>query len=460
MQQLKASAAATSAASSCSRSQVPLRMAASGASCRLPSCGVAPAMRPSVSGPQRTKRTITVAAAPAGRPVDNSPRNANIRLSNQAVIKVFGVGGGGSNAVNNMVNSGMCQSVEFWVANTDVQALDASPVPTKHKIQIGSQLTRGLGAGGNPEIGMRAAQESREAIKAALEGADMVFVTAGMGGGTGSGAAPVVAAIAKEMGILTVGIVTTPFSFEGRQRSVQAKGALANLKDTVDTLITIPNDRLLSAMDSNVPIKDAFKVADDVLRQGVRGISDIIIIPGMVNVDFADVKAIMTGAGSSLMGQGYGTGKDRAVQAALAATKSPLLDIGIDKATGVVWNITGPQDLTLFEVNEAAAIIYDMVDPEANLIFGTVIDPTFTDEISITIIATGFRTQEGDAGSASGTANVRPVVRSAPAPAPQQAAAQPTIRQQQQQQPEESASGSSRGIEIPDFLRRRLQQGR
>ncbi|GAX84287.1 hypothetical protein CEUSTIGMA_g11709.t1 [Chlamydomonas eustigma] len=380
-----------------------------------------------------------------------------LKLSNQAIIKVFGVGGGGSNAVNNMVDSGI-HGIDFWVANTDAQALEASPVDPAHKLQLGSKLTRGLGAGGNPDVGMRAAQESRDSIAAALEGSDMVFVTAGMGGGTGSGAAPVVASVAKEMGILTVGIVTTPFTFEGRQRAVQAKGALANLRAAVDTLITIPNDRLLTAMDSNVPMRDAFKVADDVLRHGVRGISDIITIPGMVNVDFADVRAIMTGAGSSLMGQGFGFGRDRAAQAALQATSSPLLDIGIDKATGVVWNITGPQDMTLFEVNEAAAIIYDLVDPNANLIFGTVIDPSLGDAVSITIIATGFGTTEPELGALSksqtgGSAGRTATAVAAPSVNPGRQSSTSVVSD-----PGDERTAS--GIEIPAFLRRRRLQGK
>ncbi|KXZ47687.1 hypothetical protein GPECTOR_33g569 [Gonium pectorale] len=368
------------------------------------------------------------------------------------------------------------QGIEFWIANTDAQALAASPVNDNHKVQLGSKLTRGLGAGGNPEIGARAAEESQESIMAALEGTDMVFVTAGMGGGTGSGAAPIVARLAREMGILTVGIVTTPFTFEGRQRAQQARLALANLRSAVDTLIVISNDRLLSAMDSNVPIKDAFKIADDVLRQGVKGISEIITVPGLVNVDFADVRAIMSGAGSALMGQGYGSGPSRAQDAALAAISSPLLESGIDRATGVVWNITGPPSLTLHEVNAAAEIIYDMVDPNANLIFGSVIDSTLPgDTVSITIIATGFGNMEPELGALDGARRV---------------SAAPAAASRQAQQPQESfgaapagagvgsAAGPQRtaaaprpgvgaaemttgsGVEIPAFLRRRRIQGK
>uniref|UniRef100_A0A7S0WSH6 Plastid division protein FtsZ n=1 Tax=Chlamydomonas leiostraca TaxID=1034604 RepID=A0A7S0WSH6_9CHLO len=395
-----------------------------------------------------------VRTAAAGKPGPTS--------SDKAIIKVFGVGGGGSNAVNNMVKSDIT-GIEFWIANTDAQALQTSPVDNRCKVQIGSKLTRGLGAGGNPEIGMKAAQETRDEIAAALQGSDMVFVTAGMGGGTGSGAAPIVAGVAKELGILTVGIVTTPFSFEGRQRALQARAALQNLRTSVDTLIVIPNDRLLTAMDSNVPIKDAFKMADDVLRQGVRGISDIITVPGLVNVDFADVRAIMSGAGSSLMGQGTGSGKERAQQAALKAISSPLLDIGIDKATGVVWNITGPPDMTLFEVNEAAEIIYDLVDPNANLIFGAVVDPTMEDSVSITIIATGFGQVEPDLGALKGASSIsRPTPAATASAASSSASSAPARASLSDMTPKAKSPESTgpSGIEIPAFLRRRRLQGK
>ncbi|XP_004494173.1 cell division protein FtsZ homolog 2-1, chloroplastic-like [Cicer arietinum] len=316
---------------------------------------------------------------------------------NEAKIKVIGVGGGGSNAVNRMIESSM-NGVEFWIVNTDVQAMRMSPVVSENRLPIGQELTRGLGAGGNPEIGMNAAKESKESIQEAVYGADMVFVTAGMGGGTGTGAAPVIAGITKSMGILTVGIVTTPFSFEGRRRAVQAQEGIAALRDNVDTLIVIPNDKLLTAVSQSTPVTEAFNLADDILRQGVRGISDIITIPGLVNVDFADVRAIMANAGSSLMGIGTATGKTRARDAALNAIQSPLLDIGIERATGIVWNITGGSDLTLFEVNAAAEVIYDLVDPTANLIFGAVIDPSLSGQVSITLIATGFKRQEESEG--------------------------------------------------------------
>ncbi|KAG7961392.1 hypothetical protein I3843_09G013200 [Carya illinoinensis] len=274
---------------------------------------------------------------------------------NEAKIKVIGVGGGGSNAVNRMIESAM-KGVEFWIVNTDIQAMKMSPVFPENRLQIGQELTRGLGAGGNPEIGMNAAKESKESIEEALYGADMVFVTAGMGGGTGTGGAPVIAGVAKSMGILTVGIVTTPFSFEGRRRAVQAQEGIAALRDNVDTLIVIPNDKLLTAVSPSTPVTEAFNLADDILRQGVRGISDIITIPGLVNVDFADVRAIMANAGSSLMGIGTATGKTRARDAALNAIQSPLLDIGIERATGIVWNITGGNDLTLYEVALSGAL--------------------------------------------------------------------------------------------------------
>lgn len=312
---------------------------------------------------------------------------------NAARIKVVGVGGGGSNAVNRMIESSM-KGVEFWIVNTDIQAMRTSPVFLEQRLQIGQDLTRGLGAGGNPDIGMNAAKESREAIEDAIDGADMVFVTAGMGGGTGTGGAPVIAGIAKSMGVLTVGIVTTPFSFEGRRRAIQAQEGIAALREKVDTLIVIPNDKLLEAVSPSTPVTEAFNLADDILRQGVRGISDIITVPGLVNVDFADVRAIMASAGSSLMGIGTATGKSRARDAALNAIQSPLLDIGIERATGIVWNITGGSDLTLFEVNAAAEVIYDLVDPSANLIFGAVIDPSLSGQVSITLIATGFKRQE------------------------------------------------------------------
>ncbi|DBB18109.1 TPA: Cell division protein FtsZ [Trebouxia sp. C0006] len=308
---------------------------------------VAAASYTSLSPTNGAARPASSSETPPTQPLRSSPPVVD---HSKATIKVIGVGGGGSNAVNRMLQSDL-QGVDFWILNTDSQALASSPIKTNSKLQIGEKLTRGLGAGGNPQIGTRAANESKAAIEKALQGTDMVFVTAGMGGGTGSGAAPVVAAAAKALGILTVGIVTTPFSFEGRLRTQQAAEAIEALRVSVDTLIVIPNDKLLDAVDAAMPVTEAFRVADDVLRQGVRGISDIITVPGLVNVDFADVRAIMTGAGSSLMGQGRASGKARARDAALAAISSPLLDVGIERATGIVWNITGPADLTLFEAS-------------------------------------------------------------------------------------------------------------
>ncbi|XP_009366668.1 cell division protein FtsZ homolog 2-1, chloroplastic [Pyrus x bretschneideri] len=333
----------------------------------------------------------------SGEGVTESLSDKSSPSNGEAKIKVIGVGGGGSNAVNRMIESAM-KGVEFWILNTDIQAMKMSPVFPENRLQIGQELTRGLGAGGNPDIGMNAAKESKESIEEALYGSDMVFVTAGMGGGTGTGGAPIVAGVAKSMGILTVGVVTTPFSFEGRKRAVQAQEGIAALRENVDTLIVIPNDKLLTAVSQSTPVTEAFNLADDILRQGVRGISDIITIPGLVNVDFADVRAIMANAGSSLMGIGTATGKTRARDAALNAIQSPLLDIGIERATGIVWNITGGTDLTLYEVNAAAEVIYDLVDPTANLIFGAVTDPSLSGQVSITLIATGFKRQEENEG--------------------------------------------------------------
>ncbi|SHF42599.1 cell division protein FtsZ [Desulforamulus putei] len=308
-------------------------------------------------------------------------------LDHFANIKVIGVGGGGNNAVNRMISAGL-KGVEFVAVNTDAQSLFLSQ--SNHKIQIGTKLTKGLGAGANPEIGCKAAEESRDEIMQALKGADMVFVTAGMGGGTGTGAAPVVAEIAKELGALTVGVVTKPFTFEGRKRLTQAEQGIENLKSKVDTLITIPNDRLLQVIDKHTSIVEAFRIADDVLRQGVQGISDLIAVPGLINLDFADVKTIMKDTGSALMGIGSSTGENRATEAARMAISSPLLETSIEGARGVLLNITGGSSLGLFEVNEAAEIIAQAADPEANIIFGAVIDERMNEEVRVTVIATGF----------------------------------------------------------------------
>src|SRR3954468_907674 len=305
-----------------------------------------------------------------------------------AVIKVVGVGGGGTNAVNRMVDAGL-KGVEFIAVNTDAQALQMTDADIK--LQIGGQLTRGLGAGANPEAGYGAANESRDELKEALKGADMVFVTAGEGGGTGTGAAPVVAEIAKhEIGALTVGVVTRPFAFEGAQRSRQAAEGIGRLREQVDTLIVIPNEKLLQLVERRTTILDAFRLADDVLRQGVQGITDLITIPGLINLDFADVRTIMTDAGSALMGIGTGSGEDRAAEAARAAISSPLLEENVEGATGILINITGGRDLGLFEVNEAAEIVQGAADANANIIFGTVLGENFGEDVRVTVIATGF----------------------------------------------------------------------
>ncbi len=304
-----------------------------------------------------------------------------------ATIKVIGVGGGGNNAVNRMIEHGV-QGVDFIAVNTDAQALNLSKAEVK--MQIGAKLTRGLGAGANPEVGKKAAEESREQIEEALRGADMVFVTAGMGGGTGTGAAPVIAQIAKELGALTVGVVTRPFTFEGRKRATQAQGGIGAMKESVDTLIVIPNDRLLEIVDKNTPMLEAFREADNVLRQGVQGISDLIATPGLINLDFADVKTIMSNKGSALMGIGVASGENRAAEAAKKAISSPLLEKSIDGAQGVLMNITGGTNLSLFEVQEAADIVATASDQEVNMIFGSVINEGLKDEIIVTVIATGF----------------------------------------------------------------------
>lgn len=308
-----------------------------------------------------------------------------------AKIKVIGVGGGGSNAVNRMIEHGV-RGVEFIAVNTDAQALNLALAETK--LQIGAKLTRGLGAGANPEIGKKAAEESREQIAEALQGADMVFVTAGMGGGTGTGAAPVIAEIAKEIGALTVGVVTKPFTFEGRKRMMQAINGISVLKEKVDTLIVIPNDRLLEIVDKNTPMLEAFREADNVLRQGVQGISDLIAVPGLINLDFADVKTIMSEKGTALMGIGVASGENRAAEAARKAISSPLLETTIDGAKGVLMNISGGTNLSLYEVNEAADIVSSASDKDVNMIFGSVINEDLKDEIVVTVIATGFDEKE------------------------------------------------------------------
>lgn len=350
-----------------------------------------------------------------------------------ANIKVIGVGGGGGNAINRMIASGIT-GVEFWSINTDAQALTQSAAP--RRLQIGQKLTRGLGAGGNPAIGQKAAEESRDEITAALQDSDLVFITAGMGGGTGTGAAPIVAEVAKEIGALTVGVVTRPFIFEGRRRSNQAELGIEALQSRVDTLLLIPNDKLLSVISEQTGLQEAFRFADDVLRQGVQGISDIITIPGLVNVDFADVRAVMADAGSALMGIGIGSGKTRAREAANAAISSPLLESSIEGARGVVLNITGGSDLTLHEVNTAAETIYEVVDPNANIIFGAVIDDRLQGEMRITVIATGFTKGESQA----------------PPPPPARPTAKPISPPPS---PSTVEHKEKPGLDIPDFLQRR-----
>ncbi|MGQ9598688.1 MAG: cell division protein FtsZ [Anaerolineae bacterium] len=320
-----------------------------------------------------------------------------------ARIKVLGVGGGGSNAVNRMIEEGL-QGVEFIAINTDSQALMLSKAPSR--VQLGAKLTKGLGSGGDPTIGAKAAEESSDDLYEVINGSDMVFITAGMGGGTGTGGAPIVARIAKETGALTIGVVTKPFSFEGMKRRQVAEEGIEKLKENVDTLIAIPNDRLLEIVDKRASIQQAFRMADDVLRQGIQGISELITVPGLINLDFADVRTVMAEGGAALMAIGYGDGENKAVQAAEKAIASSLLDVTIDGAQGILFNVTGGPDLSLYEVNEAAEIIRKTAHPEANIIFGAVIDENMKDKIRITVIATGF----------NATAPQRPAtVRSAPA---------------------------------------------
>jgi cell division protein FtsZ len=366
----------------------------------------------------------------------------NIMLGSVARIKVIGVGGGGGNAVNRMIASEVT-GVEFWSFNTDAQALLQSSA--SKRFQMGQKLTKGLGAGGNPAIGQKAAEESRDDIAQAVEGADLVFITAGMGGGTGTGAAPIIAEVAKEAGALTVGIVTRPFTFEGRRRGQQAEEGIAGLQSRVDTLIVIPNDKLLSVISEQTPVQEAFRVADDILRQGVQGISDIIMIPGLVNVDFADIRAIMADAGSAMMGIGVGSGKSRAREAAMTAISSPLLETSVDGANGVVFNITGGEDMTLHEVNAAAETIYEVVDQNANIIFGAVIDPKMDGEIRITVIATGFSPKTHPAIPPQISKKVQPTASSSQRP--------PITSPQPSIQPENKFSKP--GLDIPDFLQRR-----
>lgn len=346
---------------------------------------------------------------PDGQSQDSAPDgNLRLRLDEEtfkgARIKVIGVGGGGSNAVNRMVRSGL-DGVEFMVANTDLQALRTNAAPVK--LQIGSKLTKGLGAGADPNVGRSAALEDTEKILQALDGADMIFVTTGLGGGTGTGAAPVIASLATEIGALTVGVVTKPFKFEGKKRQLQAERGLEALRDCVDTIITIPNERLLTIIDRSTSLTDAFGTADDVLRQAIQGISDLILVPGLINLDFADVKTIMSGMGLAMMGTGIAEGEGRAIEAAKRAISSPLLEgASVNGARGVIINVTGGPDLSLLEVSDASTIVQEAADEDANIIFGAVVDPALTGKVKITVIATGF----------GPSAYVRPIMSGASTP--------------------------------------------
>jgi cell division protein FtsZ len=377
----------------------------------------------------------------AGRPVFELEE-----AKDNAKIKVIGLGGGGSNAINRMMEARFT-GVEFIVANTDVQALRASPAPVK--LQLGARLTMGLGAGADPEVGKNAALEDRDQIKKLLDGADMVFVTAGLGGGTGTGSAPIVAATAKEMGILTVAVVTKPFAFEGRRRSLQAEAGLAELRSVVDTLITIPNQRLLAVVDRGTPIVEAFKVADTVLLQAVQGISDLILVPGLINLDFADVRTIMSGMGMALMGAGVGKGEHRALDAAQKAIASPLLDeTSIEGARGILINFTGGSDLSLHEVEEAARIVQEAAHEESHIIFGAVIDPSLQDEVRITVIATGF-TERKEGSLPSGK-----VVEMQRAPRPGAPPSKDWRRRVPADIRAEADGPTEEDLDVPAFLRR------
>ncbi len=365
-----------------------------------------------------------------------------------ANIKVVGVGGGGSNAVNRMIDAGL-PGVEFIACNTDAQALVISDA--KIRIQIGDKLTKGLGAGANCEIGEKAAEEDRDKLAESVEGADMVFITAGMGGGTGTGAAPVLAEIAREQGALTVAIVTKPFAFEGRRRGMVAEHGIKKLKEKVDTLIVIPNDRLLQIADANTSMVEAFRLADDVLRHGVQGITDLITVPGLINLDFADVKTIMQSSGSALMGIGRGTGDDRATTAAQSAISSPLLEATINGATGVLINITGGQDLGILEVNQAAEIISEAADQDAEIIFGTAINPEMKDEVKITVIATGFDRERTSSMPSVAQQRRAPVAALSKDKLGQMKAAAPPPGTTAPAAPE----GQDDDLDIPSFLRRR-----
>lgn len=371
-----------------------------------------------------------------------------------ARIKVIGVGGGGNNAVNRMIEGGV-QGVEFIAVNTDAQALNLSKAEIK--MQIGAQLTRGLGAGANPEVGRKAVEESKRQLEDVLKGADMVFVTAGMGGGTGTGAAPAIAEIARALGALTIGVVTRPFGFEGRKRAANAASGIELMSQSVDTLIIVPNDRLLQIVDKRTPMIEAFREADNVLRQGVQGISDLIAVPGLINLDFADVKTIMSNQGTALMGIGIAKGDGRAVEAAKKAISSPLLETSIDGAQGILMNITGGKDLSLYEVQEAADLVASAADKELNMIFGSIINENFKNEIMITVIATGFVDKLARPISPS-----KPIQKDGPSRIPLQS--QPKHEQVIHEEPSQTQGDYGQDVEesidIPTFLRNRNRRNR
>jgi len=369
-----------------------------------------------------------------------------------AKIKVIGLGGGGGNAVSRMM-AAQFTGVEFIVANTDLQALSASPAPVK--IQLGAKLTQGLGAGSNPDVGRNAAQEDPDQITRLLSGCDMVFITAGLGGGTGTGAAPVVASLAKDLGILTVAVVTKPFTFEGRKRMLQAEAGLEALRGVVDTLITIPNQRLLSVVDRGTPLIAAFRVADSVLQQAVQGISDLILVPGLVNLDFADVRTIMSGMGLAMMGTGTGKGENRALDAAQKAVASPLLDeTSIEGARGILINFTGGADLSIHEVEEAARIVQEAAHEEAHIIFGAVIDPQLSDEVRMTVITTGFADKKETVGVGGKVVDLPRPSRSLPSSAPVPVAPWRRKFADPRGEASEEALGEAADLEVPAFLRR------
>lgn len=373
-------------------------------------------------------------------------------LENFAVIRVVGVGGSGCSAVTRMINSKL-RGVDFIAINTDAQALNFNEAPIK--IQIGKETTRGLGAGADPEVGRKSVEENKEEVFEAIQGSDMVFVTCGMGGGTGTGAAPFVAEIAKELGALTVGVVTKPFSFEGQRRKKVAELGIAEMKDRVDTLITIPNDRLLQVVDKKTSLFDAFGVVDDVLRQGVQGIADLIVLHGIINVDFADVKAIMSDAGSALMGIGHGTGDNRAIEAARAAIDSPLLELSIDGAKGILFNITGGPDLGMYEIDEAAKAVTEAADADANIIFGAIIDEAMQGEVKITVIATGFESETRPQKKGFVINETKP--REIPSSQILRRPERDEYRYKEEEIKQEPIEEEDDELEVPAFIRRKLK---